>query len=137
MRDKSYAVASLHFATAYPIIGLSLRDTFTNSGIIGLAFGVFNGMTSDPQLREIPWVPLVLYLLAGAAFSVFLFMINKRKGGPLAIIHVCWLRTSYEDEVVFTSIDHGYTAQVVRAINETVHRRDGRMGTIARSPSRL
>ncbi|MDQ5824556.1 MAG: DUF6232 family protein [Chloroflexota bacterium] len=133
---KSYPVASLHFAAAYPVMAQSIRDTFTNSGLIGVAFGVFNGLTSDPQLRELPMLPLVLYLLAGAAISVFLFMVNRRKGGPLAIIHVCWIRTAYEDAVAFTSIDQGYTSQVVRAINETVHRRDGRMGTIARIPSR-
>lgn len=133
---KSYPVASLHFAAAYPVIAQSIRDTFTNSGLVGLALGVLNGMTTDPQVREVPWVPLVLYLLAGAAISVFLFTVNKRKGGPLAIIHVCWVRTAYEDAVAFTSIDQGYTAQVVRAINETIHRRDGRMGTIARIPSR-
>lgn len=133
---KSYAVSSLHFATAYPVVGQSIRDTFTSSGLVGLALGTLNGMTSDPQVREVPWTPLVLYLLAGAAISGFLFLVNKRKGGPIAIIHVCWLRTAHEDAVAFTSIDQGYTEQVVRAINETVHRRDGRMGTIARLPSK-
>jgi hypothetical protein len=133
---KSYPVAGLHFATAYPVVGQSIRDTFTNSGLVGLAFGVLNGLSSDPQVREVAWGPLVVYLLAGAVISGLLFLVNKRKGGPLAIIHVCWLRTAHEDAIAFTSIDQGYTEQVVRAINETVHRRDGRMGTIARIPSR-
>lgn len=133
---QNYAVSSLHFATAYPVVGQSIRDTFTNSGLVGLAFGTLNGMTSDPQVREVPWGPLVLYLLAGAAISAFLFLVNKRKGGPLAIIHVCWLRTAHEDALAFTSIDQGYTEQVVRAINETVHRRDGRMDRMARLPSK-
>ncbi|MEA2573162.1 MAG: hypothetical protein QOH93_460 [Chloroflexia bacterium] len=133
---KSYPVSSLHFATAYPVVGQSIRDTFTNSGLVGLGFGVLNGLSSDPQVREVAWVPLVLYLLAGAAISGFFFLVNKRKGGPLAIIHVCWVRTAHEDTVVFHSIDQGYTEQVVRAINETVHRRDGRRGTMARIASR-
>ncbi|HET6262234.1 MAG TPA: DUF6232 family protein, partial [Chloroflexia bacterium] len=121
VQGKSFPVSSLHFATAYPVVGQSIRDTFTSTGLVGLAFGALNGISSDPQVREVPWVPLIIYLLAGAAISGFLFLVNKRKGGPLAIIHVCWVRTAREDTVAFTSIDQGYTEQVVRAINETVH----------------
>ncbi|HYP39451.1 MAG TPA: DUF6232 family protein [Chloroflexia bacterium] len=123
VQGKSFPVSSLHFATAYPVVGQSIRDTFTSTGLVGLAFGALNGVSSDPQVREVPWVPLIIYLLAGAAISGFLFLVNKRKGGPLAIIHVCWVRTAREDTVAFTSIDQGYTEQVVRAINETVHHR--------------
>lgn len=123
VQGKSFPVSSLHFATAYPVVGQSIRDTFTSTGLVGLAFGALNGISSDPQVREVPWVPLIIYLLAGAAISGFLFLVNKRKGGPLAIIHVCWVRTAREDTVAFTSIDQGYTEQVVRAINEAVHHR--------------
>lgn len=121
---KSYPVSNLHFATAYPVVGQSMRDTFTNSGLVGLALGILNGMTGDPQAQGVLWGPLVLYLLLGVVISGFLFLVNKRKGGPLAIIHVCWLRTAREDNIAFYSIDRGYTEQVVRAINETVRRRE-------------
>jgi hypothetical protein len=136
LAGKSYPVSSLHFATAYPVVAQSIRDTFTNSGLVGLALGTLNGLTSDPQVRGVPWGPLVLYLLVGMAISGFLYLVNKRKGGPLAIIHVCWLRTDREDNVAFYSVDRGYTEQVVRAINETVHRRDGRLGGMARVASK-
>lgn len=129
---KSYPLASLHFATAYPVIGQSIRDTFINSGIIGTALGVLNGLTSDPQVRGVPWEPFVLYLLAGAAISGFQFLVNKRKGGPLAIIHVCWLRTAREDFIAFTSIDRGYTEQVVRAINQAIRDKDNRAQRLSR-----
>ena len=129
---KSYPLASLHFATAYPVVGQSIRDTFINSGVIGGVLGVLNGLTSDPQVRGVPWEPWVLYLLAGIAISAFQFLINKRKGGPLAIIHVCWLRTAKEDFVAFTSIDRGYTEQVVRAINQAVRDRDNRAQRMSR-----